>query len=453
MIKFLWTAIKIGLVVAAAIWLAERPGSVALEWGVYKITAHLGLVLVGALGALLLALFIYRLTQIITQAPENLARYNARRRQEKGYKALTLGLTAVAAGDGKIANYQSYRAHKFLEEDQGLPLLLQAQAARLKGDEAAANKSFAALLANPDTAFLGVRGLLQAALDHGRHEKALDYAYEALRLYPKQPWVLRTVYDLELRTHDWRKASELLKRLEKAGGIEPQTAISDRAAMETAQGIEYLHDGKREDAALCFKTALKKDAAFLPASIELSDLYIDDKKRTKTQKLLENVLQKTSHPALIQAWANIIPAKAAPDKLARVQWMEKLVDINPDDALIRMAVAQVAIEGKLWGEARAHLQYAEDLVPSAALYRLYAELESQTTKDEDAIADWHDKAAQAPDDPVWQCAQSGIIVDKWQPFGPYGGAFNTVMWGTPSRDYAAGLSDNIEALALETPKA
>ena len=438
MLNTIFSMLKIAAIIALAVWLVDHPGTISLEWMEYKITTHLGLVLVGLLGLILVAIILYRIYRTIIDAPSKLAKRKARRLKDKGRKALTLGMTAVAAGDASVATYQSYRAQKFLGRDQGMVLLLDAQAHRLNGDEAAANKSFAALLENPETAFLGVRGLLQAAIDHAEYDKAREYAEEALRLHPKQVWILRIVYDLDLRARNWNAASALLKRLEKAGGFSKPEAKAERAAIEAAQGLDHAENKNFESAAHHYRLALKQDAEFVPAALLLADIYTEQDKLAKLRTHLEKSIKANPHPELIERWAEMGQQMGknlgALDPLAQMQWMERLKKMAAECPDVHIALASAALDASLWGEARSYLELAREgyVMPTAKIFTLFAALKERTTGDDLVVAAWHEEAASAADDAVWYCAKSGMVLPEWQAFSPFSGVFNGVVWGLPS---------------------
>ncbi|MGB0719227.1 MAG: heme biosynthesis HemY N-terminal domain-containing protein, partial [Bdellovibrionales bacterium] len=206
MIKALWFLIKIGVVIAAIIWVADHPGSVRIEWLDYVFTVNTGLFFAALLAVVLASIFIYRVIRTFVDFPASYRYYSEIRARKKGYDALTRGLAAVAAGDAKTAQKEAAAVRGLLPDDNGLPVLLAAQAARLNGDDEAAEESFHVLLEHKDASFLGVRGLLQAALEDGDYEGGLAMARQALARHPKQPWILKTVYDLEIRNCHWGAA-------------------------------------------------------------------------------------------------------------------------------------------------------------------------------------------------------------------------------------------------------
>ncbi|MFP4313968.1 MAG: heme biosynthesis HemY N-terminal domain-containing protein, partial [Alphaproteobacteria bacterium] len=195
MIRALFFLFKIAILVAIAVWLAELQGAVSFTWvdlagSETEVNMQLGVFLVAALVVLVVALLLFRIIKGVADMPAAFKRYRRERHKEKGFRALTLGLTAVAAGDTKVAKYQAFRAKKLLngQGDNGLSLLLSAQSARLEGNENEANENFVKLLQSKDASFLGMRGLLQSALDRHDNKEALSIARKALAMHPRQPW-------------------------------------------------------------------------------------------------------------------------------------------------------------------------------------------------------------------------------------------------------------------------
>ncbi|MCY3755640.1 MAG: hypothetical protein OXG99_16310, partial [Alphaproteobacteria bacterium] len=70
MIRLLWTLLKIGLVVTAAVLLAQLPGDVELRLGDLVVEAPAGAPLVALLFVVLLAAFVYRSWLALRRAPQ-----------------------------------------------------------------------------------------------------------------------------------------------------------------------------------------------------------------------------------------------------------------------------------------------------------------------------------------------------------------------------------------------
>lgn len=462
MFKTLLFLVKVGLFVGVMIWLAEQEGSVKIEWLDYTVNVHVGLFMAALLCLILIAIFVHRVIRTFVEFPASYRYYSQVRAKDMGYKALTLGLTAVAAGDTKAALKQAEKARSLLPEDHGLPILLEAQAARLDGREGDAQQSFAALLENKDTSFLGVRGLLQASLDAGDTQNALDLARQALKLHPKQPWILQTVYDLEIRERAWSAAEETLKRAVKHGAVSKDNALSDRVAMALAIALSAEEEGLQEVAHSQYTKARKLDGSSVPAVMLAAEYYIRQDEQKKAKALIERVWRKEPHAAFVDIWVQLMPEHERSDALARLQWFERLVKLNADNARANVAAGLAACDAALWGEARKFFEAAEAIRPSKELYKALAALEAKTSGDEALARGWLEKAADVKAERIWICRESGRKYKSWSPIAEPHGSFNTIEWNYPlgedvvdgepvllaSSDASGSLDDTL----IEAPK-
>ena len=114
-------------------------------------------------------------------------------------------------------------------------MLLSAQAAQLNGDEEAAARYFEEMLGRPETAFLGVRGLLIKAQKENNRQAALLYAERAYELQPKTAWVLNTMFDLQIAEGRWRAALATLDEADKRGS---RRSLRTKAACCSASRVQ-----------------------------------------------------------------------------------------------------------------------------------------------------------------------------------------------------------------------
>ncbi len=454
--------IKAALVVALVVWIAEREGSVRLNWidsqgADIAVNINLGLFLLGLLGLMLFSLLLFRIFKGFADFPKSWKRYKEITNKDKGFRALTLGLTAVAAGDTKAAVYQAHRAEHLLPENSALTLLLKAQAARLDGREEEANDNFLRLLEHKDGSFLGMRGLLQSALDRKDYASALTIAREALKLHPKQPWILGVTYDLEIRQRELETALKTLYRAEKYKAIDKERAASDRIAMLLYQADMEMENGAPHAAKAHLEKAYKYNETFIPTVIRLSRYYIQHGKRKKAASLIEKAWKVNTHPDLIPLWASAAPkGKKKDQSLEQVKWFEKLSQINSNSYQGQIAVAKAAMEHGMWGEARHHLKQAEAIRTSKTLYRLYALVEEKAGKGTELVQEYLQKAADAPPEKSWICKETGHLYTSWSAYAPPHNAFNTIMWDLPFVQDEALLLTRAEDLeptpVIEAPR-
>lgn len=428
MIRALWFLLKVAVVIAAAIWLADRPGTVSVHWLGYSVEAPFWVALLVTLAALGIAALGYRLLRGLIRTPQRLRRHSRARRRERGYRALTQGMVAIAAGDAPTARKMARKADGLLNEPP-LTMLLSAQAAQLQGDERAAKQYFEAMLERPETAFLGMRGLLTQAIKSGDRVEALNLARKARGLQPNTPWLLGTLYDLEAQAGDWAAAEGTLQQAIQAGAIPTEEGRRHRAVLLLERSFEAERRGRADSALSHAQAAHDMMPGFVPAAVRLARLQIAADRPKPAAKVVERAWRQSPHPELAEIYRGLVSSY---DPLARVRLFQKLVRQAPDSAESHLAVAQAAIEAQLWGEARQHLNRAMEIGPSRRTYRLMAELDRSERHDEDAAKDWLAKAADAPEDPVWTCNSCGAVSHNWGGLCGHCGAFDTLTWKAPT---------------------
>ncbi|MGH6804607.1 MAG: heme biosynthesis HemY N-terminal domain-containing protein, partial [Methyloceanibacter sp.] len=161
-------------VLAAAIglaWLADRPGTVTVEWLGYQVETSALVAALAVAGIVVLLILIWAVLRYLFTRPAAVAAYVRERRRQQGYDALSRGLLAIGVGDRMLAQRYAGIAGRNLPREP-LTALLRAQAAQLKGDRAAARRAFEAMLDRPETQLLGLRGLFLEASRSNDNEAA-----------------------------------------------------------------------------------------------------------------------------------------------------------------------------------------------------------------------------------------------------------------------------------------
>lgn len=442
MLRALWFTVKICLLLAAVIWAANYPGTVQISWLGYTVTAHVAVVILTLLIALLVALFLHRVFLAILQIPKMWSVRKQNRTRELGHRNLTLGMSAVAAGDAGQAKNLAAQVRRMLPDDKGLTLLLEAQAERLNGSNESARHLFEKMLKSKDTSFLGLRGLLSMALEDGQLDTALTYARKALDMHARQPWILKTVYDLEVKLRHWNEAEKMLIKAEKLSVLTNEQAKSDRVAMLLYQAETLEQQNKIDQAIKKALQAHKIDHASVPAALAAAKLSLKKEKPRAAVKIIEESWSVNPHPELAALWIKLAPENTSKDSGRRLRWMEKLVSINTTGSEAYLAAASAAIDDNIWGEAEKHLDAAEQIRTGARLYRLRAKLEEKQNRIE-AAKTWHETAANAPADPVWVCKATGRIYDHWSSIAQPHGSFNTIIWDFPQARHEGRNDDNL----------
>lgn len=421
--------IRLAILVAIAIWLVTNPGQIQIDWlgrhaeasFAFFLVVTVALIWIGAIGV--------RSIASALGAPWAAMRRRADQRREGGFRALTLGLAAVAAGDAEEARRQAREADRLLR-DPTLTRLLSAQAAALNGDTAAAAKYFAALRDNEDTAFLGLVGLLRQAIARGDEERALELAEEAYAKRPDAPLVATTRLYGRARARRWFDAQVALYDAVKRRIVPESDGVRHRAALLVERAREAAAAGKADEALDLAGKARESVAGFVPAVALEAELLGKAGKQRRGQRLIEDSWAQSPHPALAAAYRGLDSGATPLDRFKR---LHTLADRAPDATESLLTVVEAALDAELWGEARRRLDALPPAEVTARACRLHARLEDAEHGDARATRLWLERAATAPADPAWTCASCGAVASDWSAVCGHCGEFDTVAWTPPPR--------------------
>ena len=443
MLRTLFFFLKLAILLAVAVWLAGRPGQVSLVWLGYRVDTSVGILLAAVLVLAVIVALIYRLWRFLVRSPAEIARSRREKQRRQGYRALTQGMVAVAAGDAIEAERQSRKADLLLNEPP-LTLLLAAQAAQLNGDEAAATRYFEAMLARPETSFLGIRGLLMQAMRGGDDRAALGYAGRALAERPNTPWAAEALLDLQLRAGQWQAAAATLKQARKLKVVDDAKAHRIRAVMLTEEARVEAGEAAPHDAPPRALAALDEATRLAPGLVPARALWVEllarAGKRRQATKIVERAWAEAPHPLLAAAYARIEPAESP---IERARRFEALAARNPQPVESHRAAGQAALAAGLWGEARRHFAAAQERagaeLPTVGFAHDMARLEEAESGNAAAARRWLLRAAEAPADPAWICARCGQGCATWLALCPQCGAFDSLEWRSAPRPVATLL--------------
>ncbi|MGE0746867.1 MAG: heme biosynthesis protein HemY [Rhodospirillales bacterium] len=440
MTRALGYVIVLLLIGGAGAWLADRPGSVTLVWQGWRIDTSVGFLAFAVAVAAIAVAVLYRLWLALVHVPANVRSFRSHRRRDKGYDALTRGMVAVAAGDAEEARRQARRADGLLD-DPPLTMLLSAQAAQLSGDETAAGRYFTAMLDRPETAFLGLRGLLMQAERARDTDRALDYAQRAYAQRPKTPWVLAALFGLQAEKGMWRAAARTADEAIRLGALPPREGARKKAAVLVALADEDAAAGATARAIEHARAAAAADPESLAPALKLAQLYEATSQPRHATRAIMAAWARTPHPELARLYAKV---HAAPDPLETFRRLERLAGQNPNHDETHLMLAEAALRARLWGAARRHLEQA---APDERACRLMADLEEQEHQNTAAARDWLRRAAAADPAPTWVCSACGSPSAAWQPRCARCGALATLDWRRPERVRAPALPPSEPAAA------
>ena len=424
MIRITAWALALFALAAGAAWLAAHPGRIAIDWGGVRIETSMAVACLGIGVLVIVGAVLHRLWRWIRRGPRSLGRSRAAGRRRRGYAALTRGMVAVAAGDAAEAKRCATAAETLLDEPP-LTLLLTAQAAQLAGNEAGAGRAYRAMLERPETAFLGLRGLIVQALRRGDRVRALELTRRAALLKPNAAWVVRELVSLESSAGRMDEAAAALARGLKARALPASEGARYQAVLALA-AAEQAERHLDQDAAL--KNAVKAAVlapALTPAVVLAVRLLKARGKERKAAGLLADAWAKAPHPDLAAACLDLHGGETAERRLARLK--DLLAGSSGRDEG-RLALARALLAAGDLAAARHEIETLLRDAPSQGAARAMAEIETAQYGDGHSASAWLQRAATLPPDPAWTCTACGSRAARWTSHCESCGAFDHLAW-------------------------
>jgi HemY protein len=423
MIRVVLYLLLLGLLAFCAVWLADRPGEVAITWLGHRVDTSVMVLLTAVLAAAALAIMLWSSLRALVRMPHNVATYMRNRRGAHGYLALSQGLIAVGSGDPVAARRFMEAANRALPEEP-LTFLLRAQTAQLCGDRVAAVRNFELMAGRDDTKMLGLHGLFVEARRRNDPAAALFYAGEAAKHDSVPGWAGNAVLEFRCIAGDWSGALHRLERNMQGGLVDRVAYRRQRAVLLTAQAAS-LEGNDRTQASTLALEAVKLAPSFVPAAALAGRVLTEMGEPRKAARIIETAWRANPHPDLAEAYGHLRPGDSARERLGRIQTLTARTPGNSEAAL---AVARAALDAQEFAIARDALAPLLD-APSRRVAILMAQLERMQQGDEGRAREWMARALTARRDPAWTA--DGFISERWLPVSPITGRLDAFEWKDP----------------------
>jgi HemY protein len=407
-----------------AVWLADRPGEVSIVWMGLSIETTVAVAAIG-LGLLVLAgMALWSLLRFVFGLPTAFSFASAARRRSRGFEAVSRGMVAVGAGDPSAARRHASDATKLIAGEP-LTLLLNAQAAQLAGDKPAAEAAFKAMLDEPETRVLGLRGLFVEARRRGDETAARAFADEAVRLSPSLAWANDALLEFHTQAGEWAEARTAVERRTALRLIDRAESKRHRAVLLAAEALA------REEADPAAALTLALDAAKLapgltPSAALAGRLLTARGDLRKAARILEAAWTEQPHPDLARAYTRLRSGDSAGDRLQKAKALMRLKPTDPESAF---AVAQAAIEVRDFSEARSALQPLIAATPTVKACLLMAAVEDGEFGAAGRGREWLHRSTRALPDSAW--VADGLVSQRWLPVSPVSGRLDAFVWTAP----------------------
>ncbi len=432
MIRIFLFLLAVALVAGGAAWLADRPGDVVLRWQGWHVETSVTVLLLAIIVLVIALMALWAILRLVFGGPAAVTAFFRARRREKGHDALSRGMIAAAAGDRRGARRYAGKARKMMRGEP-LTLLLEAQAAQLSGDRKAARQAFEAMLTDPETELLGLRGLYIEAERAGDEGAARIHAQRAADKAPGLPWAANAVLEFHTKEGDWQGALEAVERNADNRVIEGKAAKRARAVLLTAQAMDYEADDPDKALELALE-AHRLAPELVPAAAIAGRLAAANGAPRQATRILEKTWRLSPHPEIAEIYAHARPGDSARDRLKRARTLASRLPNEPEG---RVAVAAAAIEARDWPAAREALKPLLATTPRRRVCLLMAEIEQGEHGDSGRVREWLSRALRAPRDPAW--VADGYVSDRWMPVSPVSGRLDAFDWATPPEAIAADV--------------
>jgi HemY protein len=427
MIRLVSILVGAALIAAGIAWIADQQGLLVFTIGTYEIKTSASAAIGIAILATGLIAFLTRVIVLVLSGPDALGRWTSARRMRRGNDAISQGLVAAAAGDLLEARRQAKKAENLLGS-HSLSLLLSAQAAQLDGDEGAQGAAYRAMLAQPDTEFLGLRGLFMQAMRREDSDEAIALATRALELKPKAAWAANALFDLHSARGHWVDAKKVLENAARRRLLDVGLLRRRRGVLLAAEAMDAETRGDGERALNAALEALDFSPALVPAAALAARRLAQTGRAWRAQDIIEGAWAQSPHPDLAAVYAAIRPAESVEERAGR---LVGLAHLNRDHFESRVLEAEQAVNLAQWREARRVLAPLSRGPASARVCALMAEIEQGENQDAGAAHAWLSRAVRAPRDADWRCGNCGWAAQGWHAVCGECGAFDSLSWSAP----------------------
>lgn len=453
----IWSAVKIVLFILLIValtlgadMLTGADAGIRLVFGGYEFNLN-AVQAVLALAVLVLVIwlllkvvgFFFALVRFANGDETAVSRYFDRRGQQRGFEALSEGLTALAAGDGRTALAKADAAERHLRRPD-LTNLISAQAAEMVGDTKKAEAAYKRLVRDERTRFVGVRGLMKQKLADGDTETAMKLAEKAFALKPSHVETGETLLRLQAEEEDWAGARKTISEKNRAGVLPRDVHRRRDAVLALQEARDVFRHGSTVEARETAIEANRLSPDLVPAAVMAAQAYISDNKPKYAERVLKKAWASQPHPDLAATYASVMPDETAEERIKRFR---PILRQQPDHAETKMLDAELQLAAGDHDAARKALGTLIDDNPTARVLSIMAAIERAEGSGDDVVRAWLAKAIAAPRGPQWVCDNCNRVHSTWGPVCDNCGGFDTIAWTTPAEN-ARAMPSGSELLPL-----
>lgn len=401
MLRILIYATLTILVTATAIWFAQNPADIEINWLGYQVKTSLIVIL--------LCFFLLCIVAKLCCLPFKLFSYldDMREKREQQHKDKLMIEFLTAIGTDNTSRYASLgkRIDKSFASTPELRdlMLLNVSSGDTK-TEILENLSI-----GKDTKLLALKAQIEQAENDDKKTEALELYKEAFEKYPKTPSIATKYISLLALFGRFEEVKDIAKKAynKKIISKEEYKRLVSSAILE--EGLTSGNDSFIIKAAEIDNT---NAAAVMNAAKSL----VKAGRKHKAFTMLETLW--LTHPCLdVYSTASYVISSEKP--LARLKKMEKFIKSNKSTPLKDVLLADIYAKAGLWGQAKAlAARYEGQYGSSALLLKIKASIAAEENPDSAEVKTLRDIAAHSPLPCEWVCSNCKGTFAEWHAVCP-----------------------------------
>jgi HemY protein len=295
----------------------------------------------------------------------------------------------------------------------------------LEGNTAEARKKFEAMVEDPETRLIGLRGLYLEAERLGEMSAARHFAGKAAEIAPNLAWASKVAMENRIAEGDFDGAIKLLDQQKSAKVLSKDEERKRRAVLLTGKSIALLESDPNA-AKIAATEANRQMPEFVPAAVACAKALIKLKDPRKASRVIEYTYKITPHPELADLYveANVLDKPADRFKRAKT-----LAAFAPDHVESDVIIARAALAAGHYSDARSAAEAALAKSPRESIHLILADIEQADTRDVGKVRAHLARALRALRDPQWTA--DGVVSDQWMPISPVSGRIDAFEWKVP----------------------
>ncbi len=286
MINLLLFLFFIACVSLCASLVVENPGIVNMRWFDYQIETSVAFILLIILLAAIVMVLATLVFKFLFSAPSQFMQRRNVKQLKSGLTELTYSISALASSNIDAAEMHTRKVEKLLGKTP-LTLLLSAQIAKTRGNEATTHALLEQLLEYKETEYLAARSLSDSANKQDNLPKALLLAKKAQSIDPKDNASALAVISLQVRMKHWEEALANIKKIK----LPRREKLRLRSLVQLARGKLLLEERRAEEALSLIRDIMSVLSQFPPALIFCADVYEQNDMPRKEKKLRAKLAQ------------------------------------------------------------------------------------------------------------------------------------------------------------------